>query len=181
MSILEKYTQFVNDQIAFHKNQAERYKSSKFRNSKHLETARQFESLLDYIRQSERKLEARPQEIPPSGKPKQLRLSLTPEELEGLPQELLSELSSGDRTEFLILNILEDLGGIASLDQLLVGIFRRTKEIVKRSTLTSRLYRMAQRNLLYTAPGKKGVYSLQPLSKEEVEQQFGTDPIDLFS
>lgn len=177
--MLNKHIDFVNEQIAFHKASAERYKNSKFRNSKHLETASRFEELLEYLRHASEELEEAKKRANSKSRPKTLRLSLTPEELEGLPQELLDELSSADRSEYLILNILEDAGGVASLDKILVELFRRTNEVTKRSTLTSRIYRMAQKNLVHSVPGKKGVYSLQPMSREDVEDKF-EEPSDLF-
>ncbi len=53
----------------------------------------------------------------------QLRLELS--DLEDLPSELLEELSisSSDKAEYAILNILEEAGEIATLDQLLVALY----------------------------------------------------------
>jgi len=169
MSILDKHYHFVNEQIEFHLQSAKRYGTNKYRSVKHLETAETFKSLFEDMRQASEKLEAQAKTSEVATPQKQFRLSLTPEELEGLPEDLLNELSGADRTEYLIINILEDSGGVASLDRLLVEIYRRTNEVTKRNTLTSRLYRMAQKNLVHSVPGKKGVYSLQQLSKEEVD------------
>jgi hypothetical protein len=81
----------------------------------------------------------------------------------------MSELSvsSADKTEYAILNLMEKAGGIMSLDQIIVGLYRTTQEIHKRQTTTSRLYRMAGKNLVFSVPNKKGVYSLEPISEEE--------------
>jgi hypothetical protein len=97
------------------------------------------------------------------------RLALTWEEVHDLPPELISELSvsDGDKLEFDIVQILDELGGVASLDRLLVALYRKTGEIHQRTWLNNRLYRMVQKEMLYSVPGKKGVYSSEPLSKEE--------------
>ena len=58
---------------------------------------------------------------------------LTPEVIEGLPKELMDELSisDADRTEFAIMNIIDENGGIASLDNILIGLYKKTNDILK--------------------------------------------------
>lgn len=166
--ILEKLVSFVNEQLAFHESRATVYKNTPARQKKHVETAEGMRAVLEYIN----KTNVEPKN---SQKPKQLRLSLTPADLEGIPEELVEELSiSGvDRVEFTILALLEDAGGIMSLDQILIGLYHKTKEINKRQTITSRLYRMSQKGLIFSVPSKKGVYSLQRLSEQEAYRLFG--------
>jgi hypothetical protein len=93
-------------------------------------------------------------------------LTLAPDDIEGLPDELLKELSisASDRTEFAIQALLEEAGGVLSLDRILVGLYKKLGEVHKRQSLISRLYRMGQRDLVFTVPGKKGVYALARLS-----------------
>ncbi len=89
-------------------------------------------------------------------------LEVTPKDLDGLPPELIAQLSisESDREEFQILNILQEHGGAMSLDQLLIAIYRNSKEILDRTKLNQRLYRMASKDLLFPVPGRKGVYSI---------------------
>ena len=172
MESLESHIEFVNQQITFHVSRAKIYGHSEFRKKKHLETAERFESLLEYLKQPETTgIDADTDESAKTILPKQLRLSLTPKDIEGLPEELLAELSvsASDKTEFLILSMIEAAGGLLSLDHILVGVFRETAEISKRTAMTNRLYRMVQKGLVYSVPGKKGVYSAQDFSEEEVE------------
>ena len=72
--------------------------------------------------------------------------------------------------DFAILKIVEAAGGIASLDRILVGLYKETGEIMKRTTLTSRMYRMSQKGLIFPVHGKKGAYSSEELTEEQVEQ-----------
>jgi hypothetical protein len=71
--------------------------------------------------------------------------------------------------------VIDEAGGVASLDQILVGHFRKTGEVMKRTTLTSRLYRMANKGLIFPLPNKKGVYSTSKFSDHEVAQLLGAD------
>lgn len=164
---MPNYTEFVNSQISFHEAMAEKFKAIPTRQSKHTETAASFRGLLDHLVMLESGQAA------PTGKSprKSVQLALNFDEIEGLPAELIQELSvsDGDRTDFTILKIIESAGGIASLDRILVGLFKETSEIMKRSTLTSKVYRMSQKSLIYSVPNKKGVYSTEELSEDEVE------------
>jgi len=107
---------------------------------------------------------------------KVIRLTLSVEDLEGLPHDLIQELnvSDGDKTEFAIVNAIEEAGGIISLDQLLIALYKKTNEVHKRNSLTSRLARMATKNIIYYVPGKKGAYSTEQLSTADVERIFGS-------
>ena len=66
-------------------------------------------------------------------------------------------------------------GGIASLDQILVGLYRNSGELWKRNTLTSKLYRMAQKGVVFQVPEKKGVYSTRRISEEDARRLFGLE------
>lgn len=91
-------------------------------------------------------------------------ISLSPEDLAGLPQELKEQLqfSASDQQELKILEILGQAGGFVSIDRLIVRLFQDTGEIVQRKVLTARLYRMTQKKRLFAVSGMKGVYSLNP-------------------
>jgi hypothetical protein len=84
-------------------------------------------------------------------------------------------ISDADKQEFAIVGIINDGGGILSLDKIMVGIFRKTGEVVKRTATISRLYRMAQKGLIYSVPLKKGFYATRPTSEQDVRRIFGTE------
>jgi len=99
-----------------------------------------------------------------SKRPKRPRLALVPADIKGLPPELIKELSIGSDDEdglleFQVLEFLEENGGIANLDQIIIGLYRRTGEIHKRTALSAKLFRMSKKELVRSVPKKKGVYA----------------------
>lgn len=170
--IIEKYIPFVKEQIALQEKMITKFADQAWRQNLHIAALEKYKSLekdilevSSYIKELEKR---------PKSKIAAKRLNLTFEDVQGLPQELIDELSisEADRTEFHVSAIIEELGGIASLDQIIVGLYKKTNEITKRNTLTSRLHRMSNKELVFSVPGKKGVYSLVPLSETDVERLF---------
>jgi hypothetical protein len=100
------------------------------------------------------------------------RLALSWEEVEGLPKEVLDELSvtEADHAEFNIASAVRALGGVAALDRIIVYLYKEFGEIQKRASLNQRLYRMTQKDMIYSVPGKKGVYSTEQLTDEEAAE-----------
>lgn len=173
--MLEKFIPFVKDQSAYHAKMAARFgpgsqQKDPFRAQKHAESSAKFAELAQALEQAANM----PSAVPSAAlKPRQLSLGF--DEIQDLPDELLQELSisDADRTDYAILQIIEECGGIASLDRILVGLYKATGEVMKRSTLTSRAYRMAQKGNLFSVPTKKGVYSTHELKEDQVSQILG--------
>lgn len=156
---LEALASFVNEQIAFHAQLANQASSSgdDRRVLRHQSIIARYRQLAEVVEAAKARPKAPTQ-----------RLALTWEEVHDLPPDLMAELSvsEGDKLEFDILRILEDHGGVASLDRFLVELYRRGGDIYQRTWLNNRLYRMMQKDMIHSVPGKKGVYSLEPLDKE---------------
>lgn len=173
MSILAKHLEFVNEQIVFHEKMVSKVGATSFRGTLHKSTTDKFKALAADLENADKLLDA-PQPARPQTKG-QVQLSLTIDDIAGLPEELVQELSlsDADKTEFEIVNSIEEAGGIISLDKLLISLYKRTGEVHKRNSLYSRLGRMASKNLIYYVPGKKGVYSTDQLSTEDVARMFG--------
>lgn len=173
--MLDNHIAFVNEQVAFQEKLVDQLKNSPGKQKFHKVLWERFTALRNYLIEQENNAHSSTVSLPP-----QLKLSLTPTDLEGLPEELLKQLSisDGDKTDFAILNILEEAGGIATLDQILIGLFKKTGEIMKRQALTSRLYRIGQKDtkLIWSVPGKKGVYSNREISESEAAKLFGEEP-----
>ena len=91
--------------------------------------------------------------------------TVLPSELEGLPKELLEQLST-DTLEINLLKIMEDHGGPISLDRLILGYYKLHNEILERRKLTAKLYRMCKSGSLYTV-GERGIYSLYEPEKTD--------------
>ena len=165
---LASHMEFVKSQIEFQQRQAARFASEPRRSRLHLDSVERFKSLLADLEHLMNRINENPEllsvhsDVAP-------RLGLSWEEIHGLPQELLEELSisESDKTEFNISALITELGGVASLDRLLVALFRQSGEITKRAALNQRLYRMVQKELIYSVPGKKGVYSIHPIAEED--------------
>lgn len=176
MSILAKHLPFVKAQCEFHRNRLKKPEVAKnpWRVKLHTETAEKFEALAIDLEASDGLLDAPPVAKRRPSSPVQLSLNI--EEIADLPAELVQELSisEGDKTEFAVLNAVEEAGGVITLDRLLIALYRKTNEIHKRNTLTSRIYRMTSKGQLHNVPGKKGVYSNEPLTVEEAAKLFGT-------
>lgn len=85
--------------------------------------------------------------------------------LDDLPPELLTQIPAARIGELdqQIINLLQDkFDGAASVDEILVGLYRDTSVIHDRRKLAGKLYRMvnSQPKLLDAVPRKRGVYRL---------------------
>lgn len=175
MSILTKHMAVVNDHIAIQNRLAKRYENDVRRSSLHIASRDNFIALLEAMVEADAALSAAQERAarPSSQEP---TLTLRPDELEDLPQELLNELSDGavpDKADIALFQVIEERGGIASLDQILVGLYRKTGELTKRTTLTSKIYRLTQKGQLFSVPNKKGAYSTRKLTEDEASSLFG--------
>jgi hypothetical protein len=169
MKNLIEHISFVKGQYDFHKNQASRYSKDPERAARHEKTAQSFQNLLNDLRFFQEWQSSHPDwETGPLKQPMR-RLALSWEEVEGLPPEVLAELSisESDRTEFNVISAIKEMGGVASLDRLIVYLYKQNGEIQKRLQLNQKLYRMAQKELIFNVPGKKGIYSSEPFTEED--------------
>ncbi|RLW53895.1 MAG: hypothetical protein B6D76_09385 [gamma proteobacterium symbiont of Stewartia floridana] len=104
---------------------------------------------------------------------------LTPDDLEGLPPELLKELniSESDELELQIMRALRNAGGALTVDKILIQLYRDTGGIHERKALAAKLYRMTQKNLLQSVPDRRGLYELVELNDgDEFELESENPP-----
>lgn len=82
-------------------------------------------------------------------------------DLSDLPPELLKELSGirADDREQQLYTIIKSGDGEVELDQILIELFRRFKVVETRKFLQNKLWRMAQKGMVWIVAGKKGVYT----------------------
>lgn len=176
MSILQKHLAFVKEQEAFHLKQAEFYhsKKSNYRATLHQTTAEKFSALAIDVESADKMPDA-PQADQQNISKHPIQWSLTMEDIEGLPDELVKELnlSATDKTEFAITTAIEKAGGIITLSKLLIALYKDTGVIYKRLDISTRMARMANKNIIYYVPGKKGVYSIEQLTSNGVAKIFG--------
>ena len=79
-----------------------------------------------------------------------------------LPESLRNELKilKSSTMEGKITDVIDNLyERIATIDEILVGIYREHKVAQKRHLLANKLYRMAKEGSVHAVKGKKGVYS----------------------
>jgi hypothetical protein len=103
-------------------------------------------------------------------------------DLSDLPPELLKELSDSFKGETdPLVRIINDRGGSASIDEILVDLYRKYGEIGKRPIVSNKLYRFSRRGLCAPIPGKKGFYTTDPAmlqsgsEEEEEDEEEGPD------
>jgi len=83
-----------------------------------------------------------------------------PDDLADLPPELLQELSENAKGETdPLIKIINARGGTATLDEILIDLWRKYKEVGKRAMISNKLYRLSRRGLCWPLPGKKGIYT----------------------
>lgn len=106
------------------------------------------------------------------------------EKISDLPPSLIAELSSVkvDELEDQVVTVVNAFGGTANIDEILVGLYRKFKVEQTRKFMLNKLYRMMKADLLYSLPGRKGLYSTQRPPEgasepdEEEEPSFGSAP-----
>ena len=169
---------FVKEQLLAQDKMITKYQEQPHRVALHLQTKSRFEALLG-------KLVAIQENSGPSGGAATLGhvrpvnklegIHLTLVDIEDAPQELLNELniSESDRQEMIILDIIVEFGGIASLAKIIASLYQRTGVIVKRNTMVSKLFRMADKHMIFNVPGKRGIYSSYEMNEDEAERLFG--------
>ena len=80
--------------------------------------------------------------------------------VDDLPAELREQIKSVgiDELERKIIEVVRDFDGIASVDEILVGLYRAHGLIEEREQLTRKLYRMTKKALLAPEPKRRGIY-----------------------
>lgn len=82
-------------------------------------------------------------------------------DLADLPDDLKRELQIakvGELEQDIIAVLNDDYGGIANLDEILVGLYRKQEKIHQRQYIANKLYRMVAAEQIESVPKKKGVY-----------------------
>jgi hypothetical protein len=86
-------------------------------------------------------------------------------DLSDLPEALRKQIVAvklDDLEEKIVSTLKTRFGGIANLDELMVGLYRDHQHITEdRRKLANKLYRMQQAGLIESVPKRKGVYKLK--------------------
>ena len=175
---------FVKRQIHYHERQAYRLRDDPEKAALHEDYVHKFKLFLDVLAQNESlKLENAALKLSalastPFSAHTIDHTVLTDADLAGLPPELLEQLNipEQDEQEKLILGIIAENRGIISLDKLLIGLFRKTGNVPQKKYITTKLYRMISKKLIYKVPGKRGVYTTEPMPDSPDEQEEEDNP-----
>ena len=82
-------------------------------------------------------------------------------DMSDLPDELKNQLQAGrvGELEQEVIAVLDELyGGVANVDEILVGLYRKQEKIHPRQYIANKLYRMVSAGQIESVPKKKGVY-----------------------
>lgn len=149
--MIEKFIDFAKGQQAYHTRQVERFPDDPTRASQHRAFAEQFADLATFLEQ---------QQAGPSSEERPRERYSKLGDLSDLPPELLKELniSDSDQLERQILELADELDGEISVDEILIGLYRRFKVVQQRKILVGKLSRMLKKGSLISVAGRKGVY-----------------------
>jgi len=158
------YIEFVNNQVSYHLRQADRLMSgSSVGDPRKQQAAKKHKEVaekLQHISQFLEKADDMPAVVQEDSVVSPFSHFL-PDDLEGLPQELLDELniSESDQLELNVYKALEKAGGTLPVDKILIQLYRDTGKVFSRNKLAAKLYRMASKGRLVSEE-ERGVYSL---------------------
>lgn len=99
-------------------------------------------------------------------------------DLSDLPSELVKELTGikVDDLEQQIFTIIKSGGDEVDLDAVLIELFRRFQVVQTRKFLQNKLWRMAQKEIIYSVPGRKGIYTAnKPPEENDFDKLLGGD------
>lgn len=83
--------------------------------------------------------------------------------LASLPKELRDQLQDQgpDELSSRIMAIIKiDFQGVANLDEILVGLYKRSGEIHRRPFITTKMHKMIKEGLVEPVQNKKGIYKV---------------------
>ncbi|NNM76833.1 hypothetical protein HJG53_07975 [Sphingomonas sp. ID1715] len=103
-------------------------------------------------------------------------------DLSDLPDELIKELTGikVDDLEQQVFTIIKAGGAEVDLDSVLIELFRRFKVVQTRRYLQNKLWRMAQKGLIFSVAGKKGVYTADRPEADTAAPRAAPSPFDDF-
>jgi hypothetical protein len=195
--LVKRQVEYYLKQIAFYPPTHPRYKPQKIELYRDL--VRQFGELLGYLNAQEgsdlqpeppvlrervprrshpiehSSAPASPASLAPPASPAPQPIARPKDDLADLPAELLAELSGGAKGESdPLIQIINKHGGTATLDQILIDLYRDYGEVGKRTLVGNKLYRLGRRNLVWAIPGRKGIYTTtKPAGTDTAPEQDG--------
>jgi hypothetical protein len=179
MNTIDKHLEFVKRQIAHYDAMAVKNRGMPNKLNTYMGLGANLRDLLAFLEEQASKGGQAPAACPPANTPFNGNpldngllaklpadffanpLALTASDLTGLPPAAFSELniSQSDKLELQIVDLINHAGGILILDKIIAALCYITGEVHQRVALTAKLYRMSRKGLVYSVPGKRGVYT----------------------
>ena len=109
--------------------------------------------------------------------------SLSPFAVRSIPEDLKDEISLTDTDKFEIdvLNLIDKAKGKRiSINNLLIALKISTGVMYSRSNLNNRLYRMVKKDILFSVPGRKGLYTTNRNIQYESNKEKSKE-VDLYN
>lgn len=109
--------------------------------------------------------------------------SLSPFAVRSIPEDLKDEISLTDTDKFEIdvLNLIDKAKGKRiSINNLLIALKIHTGITYSRSNLNNRLYRMVKKDILFSVPGRKGLYTTNRNIQYESNKEKSKE-VDLYN
>ncbi|MDJ0613811.1 MAG: hypothetical protein QNJ29_09035 [Rhizobiaceae bacterium] len=182
---IDEEIEFIKSQIAHHERSVEFFHSKRDHSkaNRHSGILRRFQDVLPKMVEIQKHGLQVNHEIDTASDKIGSRLG----NLSDLPEELKKQLVSiqYDETEQAILDVIKDnFDGIASIDEIMVGLFRSSGEMHQRDVLANKIYRMTRKDLLFSVSGRKGVYSVsrqRSVNKVDDSDHQTTEPLQTSS
>ena len=151
MKSVDEVRQFCQEQADFHEKQAARSNVKPERQARHVRLADKFKDAVAVLGNSQQYDQTLSQGD---------LFRIDPYDVSDLPEELVNELTipKSDNDEVRMVHLLRLAGRPLSINEIMVGLFRKFGDVSKRTTVNSRLYRMANKGDLVSM--EKGVYAL---------------------
>lgn len=174
---IDEEIEFIKSQISHHLRSVDFFHTKKDhqRANRHSGILRRFEAILPKM------VEIQEHGLPKATLPKieSDKVGSRLGDISDLPEEMRKQLVSVqyDESEQVILDVItETYSGIASIDEIYVGLYRKTKESIQRDALANKIYRMTRKELLTSVSGKKGVYTVSGYSSNNSEEEVSETP-----
>ena len=168
MSILQ-HVNLVKNQVSYHQYRAQQLASEPEKQHKQEKLLADFSALLEDIQNNTLGADSTAAGIAGMSKTP----TLQPSDLDGLPQEVIDslELTEAEQIEFKIVNVIDSLGGSANIVKILIGLYHDTGEQHDKKSTASRLYRMAQKGLIYSSIEGKGIYTTDETKAKSADDE----------
>jgi hypothetical protein len=167
MRSIEQLKAFCKTQRDYHARKAADQKLQPYQSRKHREAAEGLGDLATL-------LDSLPAQYAPSDDVGFDLFDLDPFRMADIPSAFIDELkiSRAEKSDARILELFRFAGRPLNISEVLIGLYRKFDETMKRTAVSARLYRLARDGHLESVDGGRGVYRLPEKAKPAIEAGF---------